>query len=432
MSGWSRTLFARVVLILLIWLIAAQGMAYWVVMQERSLAVGSMMIDYAAKDIAGAVALLERLPAGERAAWLPKLERANYRYSLAATASATTPDTAFTRAVLAALSASLEPMHDVLLRGSDAMPQVELKLLDGTPITIALTPPRMRVSVWLPLALLLQLAILLAFAWFAVRVATRPLARLAAAADAFGSRGSAAPLPENGPTEVAHTAAAFNAMQRRIVEQMSERLRILGAVSHDLQTPITRMRLRAEMLDAGPVRERLLSDLQAMQSLVEEGLVYARSAHAVDEVERAVDLHALLDSISCDYADAGAQVHLNAPVGITVVTRPNALRRVVVNLVDNALKFGGDVEIQLRSAPDQAPTIAVLDRGPGIPEDELESVFEPFHRVESSRNRDSGGTGLGLAIARNLAHSIGAGISLSNRSSGGLEALITLPPAEAK
>ena len=192
------------------------------------------------------------------------------------------------------------------------------------------------------------------------------------------------------------------------------------------------MRLRAELLDAGPVRERLLSDLQAMQSLVEEGLVYARSAHAVEEVERAVDLHALLDSISCDYADAGSQVHLNAPVGITVMTRPNALRRVVVNLVDNALKFGGDVEIQLRTAPDQAPTIAVLDCGPGIPEDELESVFEPFHRVESSRNRDTGGTGLGLAIARNLAHSIGAGLSLSNRSSGGLEALITLPPAEAK
>ena len=348
MSGWSRTLFARVVLILLIWLIAAQGMAYWVVMQERSLAVGSMMIDYAAKDIAGAVALLERLPAGERAAWLPKLERANYRYSLAATASATTPDTAFTRAVLAALSASLEPMHDVLLRGSDAMPQVELKLLDGTPITIALTPPRMRVSVWLPLALLLQLAILLAFAWFAVRVATRPLARLAAAADAFGSRGSAAPLPENGPTEVAHTAAAFNAMQRRIVEQMSERLRILGAVSHDLQTPITRMRLRAELLDAGPVRERLLSDLQAMQSLVEEGLVYARSAHAVEEVERAVDLARAARQHQLRLRGCGARVRLNAPVGVTVVTRPNALRRVVVNLVDNALKFGGDVEIELR------------------------------------------------------------------------------------
>ena len=112
-------------------------------------------------------------------------------------------------------------------------------------------------------------------------------------------------LPESGPTEVAHTAAAFNAMQRRIVEQMSERLQILGAVSHDLQTPITRMRLRVELLEPGPVRDRLLSDLQAMQSLVEEGLAYARSAHAIEEAERTVDLHALLDSIGCDYIGCG-------------------------------------------------------------------------------------------------------------------------------
>ena len=130
-------------------------------------------------------------------------------------------------------------------------------------------------------------------------------------------------------------------------------------------------------------------------------------------------------------SSARSQVRLNPSVGDTAVTRPNALRRIVVNLVDNALKFGGDVEIELRAGSGRPPTIAVFDRGPGIPEAELESVFEPFHRVESSRNRDTGGTGLGLAIARNLAHSIGAGISLSNRSSGGLEALITLPPAEA-
>jgi signal transduction histidine kinase len=124
-------------------------------------------------------------------------------------------------------------------------------------------------------------------------------------------------------------------------------------------------------------------------------------------------------------------VHLNAPVNITVVTRPNTLKRIVVNLVDNALKFASDVEIALRVAPGKPTTIAILDAGPGIPMDELESVFEPFHRVETSRSRDTGGTGLGLAIARKLADSIGAEISLSNRPERGLEALITLPPTEA-
>jgi signal transduction histidine kinase len=186
------------------------------------------------------------------------------------------------------------------------------------------------------------------------------------------------------------------------------------------------MRLRVELLDSSPQRERLLGDLQSMQSLVEEGLAYARSAHGVEEAVRTVDLHALLDSIALDYADAGSPVRLSAPVGATVVTRPNALKRIVVNLLDNALKFGTDVEIELRATPSQPLTIAILDKGPGIPADELESVFEPFHRVESSRSRETGGTGLGLAIARKLAESIGAEIRLANRPSGGLEARATL------
>jgi signal transduction histidine kinase len=163
-----------------------------------------------------------------------------------------------------------------------------------------------------------------------------------------------------------------------------------------------------------------------MQTLVEEGLAYARSAHGVEEAVCTVDLHALLDSIALDYADAGSPVRLSAPVGATVVTRPNALKRIVVNLLDNALKFGTEVEIELRATPSQPLTIAILDKGPGIPADELESVFEPFHRVESSRSRETGGTGLGLAIARKLAESIGAEIRLANRPSGGLEARVTL------
>lgn len=189
---------------------------------------------------------------------------------------------------------------------------------------------------------------------------------------------------------------------------------------------LTRMKLRSEMLPDSEVRERLQADLSEMQGLVEEGLEYARTAHAGVEPERRVDLHALLDSLAFDYQDAGRSVRWAGKHEAPLWTRPQALRRVVMNLVDNALEFGGQAEIALDSSQDSV-VIAVKDRGPGIAPDQLARVFEPFVRLDDSRSRDTGGAGLGLAIAQELTSVLRGTLALRNREGGGLEARLSLP-----
>jgi signal transduction histidine kinase len=203
-------------------------------------------------------------------------------------------------------------------------------------------------------------------------------------------------------------------------------MQILAAISHDLQTPITRMRLRVDVMDDDAQGAKLRQDLQEMESLVKEGVTYARTLHGATEVPCRVDPDALLDSLVCDYVDAGQAVSLEGRLGDSLVTRPQALRRILGNLVDNALKFSGAAEITAATLPSGETAIAVLDRGPGIPAESLEAVFEPFYRLEASRNRDTGGTGLGLAIARQLAMAMDATLTLHNRPGGGLDARLTL------
>jgi signal transduction histidine kinase len=229
--------------------------------------------------------------------------------------------------------------------------------------------------------------------------------------------------------EVVRAAKAFNAMQRRIADQLAERMQILAAVSHDLQTPITRMRLRADLLDSAALRDKLHGDLNAMQALVEEGIAYARSAQGITELPCRTDLYALLDSVVCDYVDAGQDIRLTGRFDRPLVTRPHAVRRVITNLVDNAIKFGRDVEIAIDAEPAERVSIAVRDRGPGILPTELKAVLHPFYRVENSRNRETGGTGLGLAIAQQLVAALGGTLTLLNRDGGGLEARFSLPIA---
>lgn len=280
-----------------------------------------------------------------------------------------------------------------------------------------------------PLSLFIgQLVAAMVLSWLAARQATRPLSALADASEQFGGQRAFSPIPEAGPYEVARAAAAFNRMGRRIEQHLNERVRILAAISHDLQTPITRLRLRAELLDDAAARDKWMADLDAMQTLVAEGLAYARSKDRASEAARLLDLHALLDSIVCDYADAGQAVTLAGDEAVRMVTRPHALRRILVNLIDNALKFGGAAKVSL-DCTSQGVRINVCDRGPGIPPDQLDAVFEPFYRIETSRNRASGGTGLGLSIAAELAATLGGSLHLANRAGGGLEATLLLPAA---
>ncbi|MFL6658534.1 MAG: ATP-binding protein, partial [Massilia sp.] len=302
-------------------------------------------------------------------------------------------------------------------------------LTDGSVLTVVLWSARMDVSWFGGFIFLAQALAVAGLTWVAVRQATAPLHRLAEAATELGTSMHCEPIAEDGPLEVAKAAAAFNAMGRRIKEHLAERVRILAAISHDLQTPITRMRLRADLMDNPALRAKLDADLNEMQVLVEEGIAYARSADRVTEAPCQVDIGALLDTLVCDYVDAGRNVVLVGDPAQVVKTLPHTLRRVVTNLVDNALKFAGECEIVVQARTEGQLTVVVRDRGPGIAADQLAQVFQPFYRIESSRNRGTGGTGLGLAIAQQLSAALGGTLVLANRKGGGLEATLTFSAA---
>lgn len=278
-----------------------------------------------------------------------------------------------------------------------------------------------------PLNLALFLVILAAAAWWAVRLALRPLRRLERAVEGFGRDIGHPPLDERGPREVRSAARAFNAMQERIRAHVAERTRILAAVAHDLKTPLTRLRLKLEGLDDETLKGRLLEDLSAMNHLVEEGLDLAQSQEAREPIQR-VALASLLQSLCDDAADAGLDVRYDGDpeTEIPVAGRPQALRRVFSNLIDNAVKYGGGARLDLiRRGP--SALASVRDAGPGIPDAHLTDVLQPFFRLETSRSRETGGTGLGLAIAANLLSAQGGTLELANRPEGGLEARVSLP-----
>jgi signal transduction histidine kinase len=432
---WPRTLFARLAIILLVGLVLAQSLSFWLTLTERDQATTNMMRGYIEREVASSVALLDNLPAAEREKWLPRLARRSYNFILGPGIAGHAPDAKLSALVSQAIADGIGGAYQLTANavpGERERLQVHLRLSDGSPLTIDIRPMSgVPLSPWLPLVLLLQLLLLGACCWVAVRLATRPLYQLARAADALGPDLNAARLAEEGPTEVARAAKAFNAMQARITMYMADRIQILAAISHDLQTPITRMRLRIDVMDESAEHGKLRQDLQEMETLVREGLVYARTLHGTAEAPCRVDVDALLQTIVYDYVDAGQQVALHGAVGAPVMTRPLALRRVVGNLVDNALAYAGAAEVSVSGDEAGVVTIAVLDRGPGIPADALEAVFAPFYRLEQSRNRATGGTGLGLAIARQLTLAMDGDLSLHNRDGGGLEARLTLKGALA-
>ena len=195
-------------------------------------------------------------------------------------------------------------------------------------------------------------------------------------------------------------------------------------MSHDLKTPITRLRLRAEMLDDEALRAKFAKDLEEMEAMVTQTLDFMRDANTQEAVQR-VDAMALIESMQTDYQDTGSRVEIEGSVAQPYPGRPLALRRCLTNLVDNEIRYGGRATVKVEDAADRL-TIRILDDGPGIPEQELEQAFEPFFRGEASRSRDTGGSGLGLGIARNIARAHGGDVVLRNRAEGGLEAILTL------
>jgi signal transduction histidine kinase len=427
---WPQSLASRIALILVAGLILSNLLTFGAILYERYQAATDMMMVYLERDVASSVALLDRLPAAERPDRLPRLARRYYEFSLDTAPPRTSgpPPEGLSERLATSIEHAIGKRYPVkvFMTGKGKV-DAHVQLSDGTALTITLRPTSgMPVSPWLPWQLAGQLLVMAACCWFAVRLATRPLENLARAADDLGSNLQAPPLPVTGPVEVVRAATAFNAMQARIAADVAERMQILAAVSHDLQTPITRMRLRTDLMNDGPERDKLLADLLEMETLVREGVAFARTLHNAVEASCKVNLDALLSSITADYADAGRPVTLSGQYGAPILTKPRALRRVLCNLVDNALKFAGQADIEFRPGANGGIEITVLDRGPGIPATELEAVFQPFYRVETSRNRDTGGTGLGLAIARQLAQALGAELSLAARQGGGLVARLAI------
>jgi signal transduction histidine kinase len=281
----------------------------------------------------------------------------------------------------------------------------------------------------LPWRLVLTLAVLLlsmlALSWVAVRWVVRPLHVLAQAAQSLGEDIARPPLPEDGPLEVRQAAQAFNTMQRRLAQFIDDRTRMLTALSHDLKTPLTRMRLRTELLDDEEARTRFESDLQEMETMVTQTLDFMRGLGG-HEAQTLVDINALLAALQSDHQAMGRAVSVEGRANAPLMGVPSLLRRALGNLIDNAVLYGGSAAVRVDDLADRL-CLHVLDSGPGIPEAQLERVFEPFHRLETSRNRATGGTGLGLGIARSVARLHGGEVRLSHRVAGGLDAVLELP-----
>ncbi len=431
---FPRSLFARLMLIWLIGMALVLAASFALFVGERERAGRDALYEGIAQEIAATVAILDGLPPAERDSRIDELSRRRLRLSLRQAPHNLPPqpsDHALRQALVAALPGNPVELRTMRPPGANhSMFLVTILLSDGTPLTVRLpdigpsppppTPPDRLLAALVPLVIGVAL-----LTWIAVRIATKPLSRMAAAARALGENPGGAPMDTRGPIEVAQAATAFNHMQQRIGEHIAERTRILAAISHDLQTPITRLRLRAEMVPDDALRERIQGDLDAMQTLVQEGLSYAKSMETTTPPQP-IDLNNLIEALRDDAIDMGWQIDIHGSAPTPCPGRPGALRRALWNLIENGVKFGARVDMTLTEWPDRFE-IRIRDHGTGLPPNELDKVFQPFYRTEASRNRETGGTGLGLAIARNLLHAQGGEVTLSNHAEGGLEAVVTMP-----
>lgn len=334
---------------------------------------------------------------------------------------------------LAAVPGLAKP-HELALYGGPGAGHmvIGIRLPDGPwlNLTVAVAPPRPWHSPAFLTAFVLMTLAAAALSIWAVRRLTAPVRTLAAAAEALGRDVNAPPLPETGPSEVATAAAAFNTMAARIRRFVQDRTELLTAIGHDLRTPITRMKLRAEFIDDEEQRRKMLHDLEEMEAMVSATLAFGRDATTTESVA-ALDLAELVQTVLDEAADARPAEAVNlsyeGPGHFAVRARPLALKRALANLVSNALNYGGNALVRLTPPERGFIMLTVEDDGPGIPPQELDRVFDPFHRIEASRNRETGGVGLGLPIARNIVRAHGGDVTLANKPLGGVRATVMLP-----
>jgi signal transduction histidine kinase len=276
--------------------------------------------------------------------------------------------------------------------------------------------------------LLIYVLLLGAIVLIAVRLG-RPLRDLTAAAKSFEGRGEAPQVTPGGPADVRRAILAFNAMSARVSIMLDEKDRMLGAIGHDMRTPLASLRIRAENMEPEAERRRMIATIEEMDAMLEQTLALARAGRATEQM-RQVDLHALADALVEEFRTLGQPVEMEPGERHVAAVQPNLLRRALRNLIENGVRHGGGARVAVRAEGD-AIALDVTDDGPGIPQADLERVLEPFVRLEASRNRETGGSGLGLALARSAAQAHGGGLALANRAEGGLLARILLPAGQA-
>jgi len=454
-----RSVGGQLLALLLLALAITQGLSLILLTGERNLAVRAALGLEAAGRAANVALLLEAAPTALQGSILASADSPLVRFALEATPQ--TPHSSFEAVAMVArmrqilgdardiraevhglagpppelpegLPDAMRPMHRAMMaaRPEPVELTLSIRLEGGNWLNVRTMFQRPGVQ-WSPRALLPLVLMLAAVALVAGVTARRivgPMRALAAGAERLGRGLDAAPLALTGPTEVQEATQAFNRMQARLTRLIAERTRMLAALSHDLRSPLTAMRLRVELLAEDEDSTRLKALVEEMQAMVEQTLDFARAAAqgaaAQGEAVQEVNLAALLAALVSDAGEGRATLAASDPVRVNL--RPTAIRRALRNLIDNALRYGTRAEVALVRQGGEA-VITIADHGPGLPEDQLEAVFEPFVRGEASRSRATGGVGLGLAIARSIARAQGGEVTLANRPEGGLLATLRLP-----
>ncbi|WP_166097801.1 ATP-binding protein [Duganella aceris] len=445
MKAFFGSMTGRVFLVLLLGIVASAALTQWLAVGERTRALERYRDFHALERAEQLITTADVLPDSARPTYLVAASRGTVRLETTDVPIATAlPPTDFSMALQQRLGEryKLGPLDEhpaacdqprqssnifapTQWRGTCETMNVQLH--DGTVLKLSVLPPRPPPpSTHSELLAMLPFLLSIAFlAYLVTRMTMRPLKLLAQAAKDLGNDINHPPVVLSGAAEIRQASAAFNAMQARIRQHIMQRTQMLAAITHDLQTPLTRLRLRLEKVNDSDLQQRLIDDLSAMQQMVKEGLDLARSMDTTETMQ-ALDLDSLLDSVCSDATDGGQQVELRGRAAMALMGRPLAIRRCLVNLIDNAVKYGHYANVTVERMVGAA-RIRIRDGGPGIAQDQMARVFEPFYRIETSRSRESGGTGLGLTIARNIAEQHGADVVLSNHADGGLEVTLIVP-----
>jgi signal transduction histidine kinase len=455
------SLIGQLALVMALALLVAQAINFGLVYSERTRAVRTQVEGPAVARFIGLAQRAAPLPAAQRPALIEERGRRRGRYSFDAqpiipAQSSDERITARLRDQAADVGVQLRDMRAMVSddpappsrfdpgdgprgrdRDRDRPPsdrermsqtlRLSAQFPDGTWLNGRMFTPRPDPWIWLKLAastLLIYVILLGAVVLIAIRLG-RPLKDLTAAAKSFEGRGEAPQVEPRGPADVRRALVAFNAMSARVSAMLDEKDRMLGAIGHDLRTPLASLRIRVESMDPAAEREKVVETLEEMSAMLEETLALARAGRATEAI-RPVDIDALADAVVEEFVTLGQPVEMIAGDRHVAEVQSNLLRRALRNLIENAVRHAGSARVSVHAIGDKV-SLEVADDGPGIPESELAAVMEPFVRLEASRNRETGGSGLGLTLARSAAQAHGGSLELENRPEGGLIARILVP-----